>query len=323
MGGYEPDPIAWTTGDIPHPFEFQLFDDDWEHFEQHLTQAIARVPALETAGVRQMINGPESFTPDGNFILGAAPECANMFVGAGFNAFGIASAGGAGWALAEWAVHRRSAARPLGRRHPPLLGPPPRPRLGEGAHPRSLWQALHRGLPARGICERPPRASSRRSTSGSNPPAPCSARSSAGSAPTGSPRPARRAARRLLDGPPELVRPGRRRAPATSAKRSGIFDQSSFAKYEVTGPGAAAALNWIAANDIDKPAGRLTYTQTAQFARRHRMRPHHRAPRRRPFLHRHRHRLSHPRPRLDHGASPRRHRRHASPTSPKTSAPSR
>ena len=51
-----------------------------------------------------MINGPESFTPDGNFILGVAPECANMFVGAGFNAFGIASGGGAGWVLAQWVV---------------------------------------------------------------------------------------------------------------------------------------------------------------------------------------------------------------------------
>ncbi len=69
-----------------------------------MTQAIARVPALETVGVKQMINGPESFTPDGNFILGAAPECANMFVGAGFNAFGIASGGGAGWVLAQWVI---------------------------------------------------------------------------------------------------------------------------------------------------------------------------------------------------------------------------
>ncbi len=151
MGGYEPDPIAWTTGDVPRAFEFQLFDDDWDHFAQHLEQAIARVPALETAGVRQMINGPESFTPDGNFILGAAPECANMYVGAGFNAFGIASAGGAGWALAEWAITRRSPARPLGRRHPPLLRAASRPRLGARPHARSLRQALHRRLPARGV----------------------------------------------------------------------------------------------------------------------------------------------------------------------------
>ncbi len=104
MGGYEPNPIAWTTGDVPQKFQFQLFDDDWDHFEQHLEQAIARIPALETTGVKQMINGPESFTPDGNFILGAAPECANMYVGAGFNAFGIASGGGAGWVLAQWVM---------------------------------------------------------------------------------------------------------------------------------------------------------------------------------------------------------------------------
>jgi sarcosine dehydrogenase len=71
-----------------------------------------------------MINGPESFTPDGNFILGVAPECANMYVGAGFNAFGIASGGGAGWVLAEWVSTARrrwtsgsstSAASPMHR----------------------------------------------------------------------------------------------------------------------------------------------------------------------------------------------------------------
>ncbi|HSG95059.1 MAG TPA: FAD-dependent oxidoreductase, partial [Afifellaceae bacterium] len=104
MGGYEQNPIAWTTGDVPDDFQFRLFDDDWDHFEQHMEQAIARVPALADAGVKQMINGPESFTPDGNFILGAAPQCANMYVGAGFNAFGIAAGGGAGWALAQWVI---------------------------------------------------------------------------------------------------------------------------------------------------------------------------------------------------------------------------
>jgi glycine/D-amino acid oxidase-like deaminating enzyme len=122
MGGYEPNPqAAWTTGDVPDDWEFRLFDDDWDHFEQHLEQAIARVPALETAGVKQMINGPESFTPDGNFILGAAPECANMYVGAGFNAFGIASGGGAGWVLAEWVMTARRRLDLWVRRYPPLF----------------------------------------------------------------------------------------------------------------------------------------------------------------------------------------------------------
>jgi len=104
MGGYEPNPQPWLTGDLPNDWAFRLFDDDFDHFEQHMMQAMERVPALEKVGVKQMINGPESFTPDGNFILGAAPECKNMFVGAGFNAFGIASGGGAGWVLAQWVV---------------------------------------------------------------------------------------------------------------------------------------------------------------------------------------------------------------------------
>ena len=102
FGGYEPNPIPWDENPIPRPFEFQLFDDDWEHFEQHMENALVRVPALAEVGIKQMINGPESFTPDGNFILGRAPERDNVYVGAGFNAFGIASAGGAGWALAQW-----------------------------------------------------------------------------------------------------------------------------------------------------------------------------------------------------------------------------
>ena len=66
-----------------------------------MSPALERVPALEKVGIRQFINGPESFTPDGNFILGEATEVKNFFIGAGFNAFGIASAGGAGKALAE------------------------------------------------------------------------------------------------------------------------------------------------------------------------------------------------------------------------------
>jgi 4-methylaminobutanoate oxidase (formaldehyde-forming) len=64
--------------------------------------AMHRVPALETAGVKMLLNGPESFTPDGNFILGEAPELRNYFVAAGFNSAGIANAAGAGKLLAEW-----------------------------------------------------------------------------------------------------------------------------------------------------------------------------------------------------------------------------
>lgn len=102
MGGYEPNPIPWALNGIPAHFNFQLLDPDWDHFQPIMELAIARVPALETAGVKTLVNGPESFTPDGDFILGAAPELPGLYVGAGFNAFGIAAGGGAGEALAEW-----------------------------------------------------------------------------------------------------------------------------------------------------------------------------------------------------------------------------
>lgn len=104
MGGFEPNAKPWGMNGIPDEFEFQLLPDDWDQFEILMENALARVPALEHAQIRQFYNGPESFTPDNNFMLGEAPELRNFFVGAGFNSMGIASAGGAGMALAEWIV---------------------------------------------------------------------------------------------------------------------------------------------------------------------------------------------------------------------------
>ncbi len=85
-----------------------------------MDNALLRIPALEHTGLKKLYNGPESFTPDNQFILGEAPECANFFVGAGFNSVGIASAGGAGRALAEWIVNGCAHHRPHRCRHPPL-----------------------------------------------------------------------------------------------------------------------------------------------------------------------------------------------------------
>ncbi len=103
MGGFEPDAKPWVD-EIPADFEFTLLPDDWDQFEILMENALVRVPALERAQVKQFVNGPESFTPDSNYILGEAPEVGNFYVGAGFNSMGIASAGGAGMALAEWIV---------------------------------------------------------------------------------------------------------------------------------------------------------------------------------------------------------------------------
>ena len=259
MGGYEPDPQPWTTGDVPDDWEFRLFDDDYDHFAQHMEQAVARVPALENVGVKQMVNGAESFTPDGNFILGRANECANMFVGAGFNAFGIASGGGAGWVLAEWAMR--------------------------GEAPLDLWAVdirrfsdLHRdrdwvrdrtceaygkhytvAFPHEEYDSGRPRLTS-----------PLYGRLKDQGAVFGS--------KLGWERPNWFARPGEEPRDIYSMGRQnwfdavgeehracreavGVFDQTSFAKYELSGPGAAEALDRICAGDITKPAGRLTYSQ--------------------------------------------------------------
>ncbi|MGH7056672.1 MAG: FAD-dependent oxidoreductase, partial [Acetobacteraceae bacterium] len=102
FGGFEPNAKPWGMNGIPEHFEFQLLPDDWEQFEPLMKNALIRAPALERTEIKSFINGPESFTPDGGFILGAAPEVSGIFLGYGFNSAGIASAGGAGRALALW-----------------------------------------------------------------------------------------------------------------------------------------------------------------------------------------------------------------------------
>ena len=106
IGGFEPEAKPWVSPDaIPYPFEFQLLEEDWDHFQILMDNALLRIPVLEETGLKKLYNGPESFTPDNQFILGEAPEVTNFFVAAGFNSVGIASAGGAGRALAEWIVN--------------------------------------------------------------------------------------------------------------------------------------------------------------------------------------------------------------------------
>jgi 4-methylaminobutanoate oxidase (formaldehyde-forming) len=102
MGGFEPHAKPWRVDPIPNTFQFQLLDEDWDQFEILMTNAIHRTPCLETAEIKMLLNGPESFTPDGNFIVGEAPGLRNYFVCAGFNSAGIANSGGAGRLIAQW-----------------------------------------------------------------------------------------------------------------------------------------------------------------------------------------------------------------------------
>ncbi len=259
MGGYEPDPRSWADEGIPEGFSFSLLQSDWDHFEQLMEQALIRVPALEGAGVKTLTNGPESFTPDGNFMLGESPEVRGLFVGAGFNAFGIASAGGAGKALAAWVVtgeqpmdlwvvdvrrfstlHRDDAwvrARTVEAcaKHYTMAWPHEEYASGR---PR-LLSPLYERLKARGACF------------GSK---------------LGWERPNWFAPAGVV--PEDVYSFGRQNwfphvgeEHRACRERVAVFDQSSFAKFELSGPGAEAALAWICANDTSKPPGALTYTQ--------------------------------------------------------------
>ncbi|WP_284617272.1 GcvT family protein [Aquabacterium humicola] len=102
MGGFEPEAKPWRVDPIPSTFQFQLLGEDWDQFEILMNNALHRTPGLETAEIKLLLNGPESFTPDGNFILGAAPGLDGYFVCAGFNSAGIANSGGAGRLIADW-----------------------------------------------------------------------------------------------------------------------------------------------------------------------------------------------------------------------------
>ncbi len=261
MGGYEPDPVPWAIGGIPRPFHFQLLEPDVDHVAPIMDAACRRVPALADAGIRQLINGPESFTPDGNFILGEAPELANLFVGAGFNAFGIAAGGGAGMALAEWVQTGRPPydlwvvdIRRFGSGHRDTAWVRSRTLEAYAKHYTMAWPfEEHRsGRPLRTspLYERLARRGA------------CFGEKLGWERPNWFANPARG------EEPVDRYTYGRqnwfdavRREHLACREAAVLIDQTSFAKYVLRGPDAGAALQWVCANDLDKPAGALTYTQ--------------------------------------------------------------
>jgi len=94
-----------NKGIVPNNFSFGEFPDDFDHFEPYLEKSFKRLPILENAGIRKFFSGPESFTPDTQYLLGETPEVKNLFTCCGFNSIGIASSGGAGRVTAEWMIN--------------------------------------------------------------------------------------------------------------------------------------------------------------------------------------------------------------------------
>ncbi len=259
VGGFEPEAKPWVAPDqLPYPFEFQLLEEDWDHFEILMDSAVARIPALAETGIKMFYNGPESFTPDNQFILGEAPELRSFFVGAGFNSVGIASAGGAGRALAEWitggepdldasAVDIRRFARFNGNnqwlhdRVSEVLGlhyavPWPNRELAS-ARPFRRSPVYHL-LKQANAC-----FGSRMGWERAN-----------FFAPTGE-NPALEYGWGQQNWQPWSS--AEQRAARTSVA---LFDQTSFSKYLVTGPDAEPVLQWLCTADVAVAPGRTVYT---------------------------------------------------------------
>ncbi|MGA8977908.1 MAG: FAD-dependent oxidoreductase [Pedococcus sp.] len=259
VGGFEPQAKPWVSPDqIPHPFEFALLEEDWDHFAVLMESAVHRLPVLAETGVRKFYNGPESFTPDNQFIVGEAPELAGFFVGAGFNSVGIASAGGAGRALAEWVVQGAPTMDLISadiRRFSPLAGNHAwlRERVVEvlGLHYAVPWpnrepqtgrpqrrSPVHDRLVAQGAC-----LGSRNHWERANVFAP-------------------QGIEPVLDYSWERPTWVDWSVAEQQAARSAVavFDQTSFSKYLVTGPDAERALQWLCTADVAVPVGRTVYS---------------------------------------------------------------
>lgn len=259
VGAFEPSARPWGSDGIPEDFCFDEIAGNFEHFEPILHGAMARIPALQDAGIQKFFCGPESFTPDVRYHIGQAPELKNCFVAAGLNSIGLQSAGGIGKVLSEWI---RDGHPPVDlwevdvRRNMAFQGNRKylRDRVSEslGLLYATHWpfrqyetsrgvrrSAIHDRLKDIGACH--------------------------GEA-FGWERPNWYA--------PEGVAPeyeysyGRQNWFEYSAaehmavrKGVGLFDQSSFAKFRLEGRDATNVLNRVCANDIDQDVGRLVYTQ--------------------------------------------------------------
>ena len=259
MGGYERDGIPWAIHGIPWGFTQELLEADFDHFDSISQAAMKRTPCLNQAGIARLVNGPEAFTPDGNCMLGPAPELENCFVAVGFNAFGIAAGGGAGRMVAEWIIDGEPSLniwpldiRRFGQYHRSLRYNVERTKEIYGKHYTISWPYEEHDS-ARGI----KRSSLYYLLKGKGavygakfgweranwfaPP---------GVAPEDLP----------TFGIPNWFE--HVAAEHRAARESVVLiDQSSFSKFEVAGSGALTFLNGVAANNVNKPVGTTIYTQ--------------------------------------------------------------
>jgi 4-methylaminobutanoate oxidase (formaldehyde-forming) len=258
MGGFEARAKPWGMAGIPDNFAFQMLPEDWEQFQPLMEGALRRCPLLETAEIKTFMNGPESFTVDGNFVMGEAPGLAGYYVAAGFNSAGIASSGGVGKALAEW-IDGGEAPMDLWevdiRRFAGFHGNRAflRDRTVEtlGLHYAMHWPRFEVAS-ARGLRRSPlyERLNAKNAAFGSR----FGWERANWFAPAGmAPVPEYSHGRQNWF---EVVAAEHRAAREAVV----VFDQTSFAKFLLQGRDAEAVLQRIAANDVAVPPGRIVYT---------------------------------------------------------------
>jgi 4-methylaminobutanoate oxidase (formaldehyde-forming) len=261
MGGYERTPAPWALDGIPDGFEAKLLPEEWDRMEELFANAIVRVPAMENAEVKMFFNGPEAFTPDADFLLGET-DVPGFWVAAGGCAHGLAGAGGVGKVMSEWIVDGRPEwdvwpldLRRFGRQY----------RSQEYTLVRS-YEALSKYYDIKypgeeRLAGRPLRVS------------PAYVRHRELDASFGEKGGWERVNwyESNAAGGDESLRPrgwaGENWSPAiqvealAARESAALFDQSSFSKLEVLGPGALAFLERLCANAIDRPVGTIVYTQ--------------------------------------------------------------
>lgn len=260
VGLFEAEARPWALKGIPEDFEFGEITPDWDRVSPVIEQAMSRVPVLYKTGIRLLFCGPESFTPDHNYLMGEAPNLKNFFVAAGFNSLGILSGGGVGHVMARWIVDGHPPMDVwtvnLRRTHPwqdnsSYLADRIVEALGIGYQdhwPARQWNTardvrktvLHDRVAAAGACfgegagwERP------------------NWYAGAGERP---------AYRYGWGRDNNWFAPSAREHEAVR-ERVGLFDQSSFSKLLVQGRDAVQVLNQLATAEMDVAVGRCVYTQ--------------------------------------------------------------
>ncbi|MGA9857186.1 MAG: FAD-dependent oxidoreductase [Solirubrobacteraceae bacterium] len=266
MGGYERQSAPWSLDDrlvdrIPPDFNGRLLEEDWDRFAEIAENSKRRVPVMDEVTITRLINGPEAFTPDNEFCLGET-EVGGFFVAAGFCAHGLAGAGGIGQVMAEWIVAGEPS-RDLWEMDIRRFGPHYRSPAYTLKRAREVYETYYdiRYPGHERQAGRPLRVSS---AYGWHAEHGAAFGEKAGWERVNWYEPNAAAG-------DEALRPrgwaGKNWSPAIGAEhvgtreRAGLFDESSFAKLEVSGSGAAAFLESVCDNRVARGVGEITYTQ--------------------------------------------------------------